>query len=786
MNRLHYDFPSARWEEALPIGNGRLGAMIYGNVSEDQLQLNEISVWSGEPQPNADRPDAYKHLPTLRKMIDEQKYKEAGELLDREFTNAGGGFDAAYFSSYQTLGDLFIEQHDKSVIFTDYYRYLDIETAVSGVEYTVNGVRYKREYFASAPANVVICRFTASQTGKIDLNIALNRNLAVVYAENNDLVMRGQTENAPGDTSRGIIFEARLHAICKGGNVKALRGSMKIESADEATLFFAARTNYRLDQKNGYRGKDPHEDVCKDIEKASECCYETLKDEHIADYRAFYAANSIHFDGDDHSDMLTHDRLKRYNEGYDDVGLIELFYQYGRYLLICSSRPSNELPANLQGLWCKDYEAPWHCDYHANINVQMNYWPAGPTNIVQCTRPFANLIKGLAANGRKTAKAYYNSDGWTVYTITNPFGWTSPGWGGGWSQYPLGGAWMVQHLCEYYAFTQDKTLLEEFWPYIKENCLFNMNILVKDDDGSFVTSPATSPENSFKDDSGNIGWVCKGTAMDIEMLWENFTYVIRCCNILDRDFELRDKLIELRSKLKKLRIGKAGQLCEWYGDWDLNAPEIHHRHTSHLYGLHPGTMISAIKTPELAAAAKKTLDIRGDDGTGWSLAWKINFWARLREGDRAYKLLKNQLRTVSDRGYNYSNGGGVYLNLFDAHPPFQIDGNFGATAGISEMFLQSHAVTDSDEYIIDILPAVPSTLSSGEIKGLLARGGFEADITWKDKRATSVIIRSLAGNRCAVYGNVTVTKNGKAVDSECLNNITVFNTVKGSEYEIIF
>ena len=786
MNKLQYNSPSAQWEEAMPIGNGRLGMMIYGYVATEQLQLNEISVWSGEQKPDADRKEAYKHLPKLRKLIDDKNYEEAQKLLDAEFTNYGGGFENAYFSSYQTLGDIFIEQHNENVKYSDFYRYLDIDSAISGVEYKIDGVEYKREYFASAPANVLVCKFSASEKGKINLKIRLQRDFAVTYAENDCLIMRGQTENAPNDTSKGIIFEGKLKAVCKNGKVKAFKGTMTVEDADEAVIFFAARTNYRLDQSNNFRGEDPHKAVCQDIEKASVRCYKCLKDEHISDYKSFYNKNVIHFDGEDFSEMLTPDRLLRFNNDKNDVGLIELFYQYGRYLMICSSRPDNELPANLQGLWCKEYVAAWHCDYHVDINVQMNYWIAGPTNLVHCTRPLANLIKGLAENGRKTAKAYYNSDGWTVYAITNPFCWTSPGWECGWSQYPLGGAWMVQHLCEYYAFTQNKDLLEEFWPYIKENCIFNINLLVEDDDGSLLTSPATSPENVFKDENGNIGWVCKGTTMDIEMLWENFTYIINICNILGKDFELRDKLINLKSKLKKLHIGKAGQLCEWYGDWDIDGPVMDHRHVSHLYGLHPGTMISAIKTPELANAARKSLELRGDAGTGWSLAWKINFWARLRDGNRAYKLLKDQLRVVSDVEENYSGGGGVYLNMFDAHPPFQIDGNFGAPTGISEMFIQNHARTESGEYIIDILPSVPDVLASGEIKGMLSRGNFEVDVKWKDKKATDIKIRSLSGKKCAVYGKANVTQNGENIVTEFMDGSTIFETDINSEYKIEF
>ncbi len=781
MNILSYKSPARAWEEALPLGNGRLGAMVYGGVNSERIQLNEISLWSGEPYPNADKMRAYEHLPRLRKLIDNREYSKAQSLLDKEFTNNGGGFDGAYSGSYQTLGELFFEIHPaRSKPYGDYSRELDIENAVCGVKYSMDSVTYTREAFVSAPYGVLSLKFTASKKSSLNITVTAKRkHCEINEAAGNQLHFCG---NADGDINH-MRFDARLVAVNYGGFVTCDGGALTVSGADSVVFFFAAGTDYILDQSNNFKGADPAQGVSDRLASAVIAGYEAVKSSHIKDYRSLYERNELFFDGEDLSHLDIPSRLRRLEKGKADPGLIELFYQFGRYLLICSSRPDNILPANLQGLWCKDYEAPWHCDYHTNINVQMNYWPAGPANLADCTRPLASLIMALIENGKKTAKAYYNSEGWTLYTITNPWLWTSPGWGGGWSQYPLGGAWMCRHLYEYYAYTQDIELLREFYPAIKENCIFNLNLLVEDTDGTLITNPSTSPENNFKD-GRRKGWVCKGNAMDIEMLYDNFSYVIDICNILGCDYDLRDRLINLRGRLRPLKIGSAGQLCEWYGDWDLNAPEIHHRHCSHMYGVHPGSMISLTETPLLAEGAKKSLEIRGDDGTGWSLAWKVNFWARLGDGNRAYKLLKRQLRVVKTKGYNYSNGGGVYPNLFDAHPPFQIDGNFGAAAGITEMLLQSHLKTNDGNFIIDILPALPDELAGGRAAGLAARGGFELDIEWENKSLVWASIESIKGGKAVLAGEYTVSLGGESVRTEYINGNTVFECKEGVRYNI--
>ncbi len=778
---LYFDKPARDWEEALPIGNGRLGAMVFSGTKKLRLQMNEITLWNGDKYPNSDKKEAYKHLPELRELINNKKFSQAADLLDKEFTNNGGGFDGAYSGSYQTFGDLYIKNLNKEKKISGFRRKLDISEAVCSDEYVVGENKITREYFSSAKSQAIFIKITSSKKAYLNYNISYElEHIENIIAENNSIVFRG---HADGNSSH-IAFAGHVIVKAEGGFVEVKKNSLNVILADSVIICFTAATDYIPDQSKNFKGKDPVQACKRVIEDINPDNYDAEKADHIRDYKLLYDKSSIELTGAEENNLTLPKRLRKFARKHNDIGLVELLFNYGKYLLICSSREDNVLPANLQGIWCKDYKAPWHSDYHTNINVQMNYWCAGPANIVHCTKPFANFICSLPENGSKTAKAYYNAPGWTLYTISNPWYWTSPGWGGAWSQYPLGGAWLCKHLVEYYNFTGDKKLLESFYEVIKENCLFNVAILFEDENGYLMTNPATSPENEFCDDEGNRGWVCRGTAMDIEMLYENFTDMIDICNVLGKDFELRDKLIVLREKLLPLKIGKAGQLQEWEGDWDLNAPEPHHRHVSHLYGLHPGTMISPEKTPDLADACRKTLELRGDDGTGWSLAWKINFFARLLDGNHAEKLIYRLLRPIKDGlCTRYSGGGGVYPNLFDAHPPFQIDGNFGATAGICEMLLQSHVKLDSGEFLIDILPALPSDWKEGSVKGLVARGNTEVDFNWKDNRVNEIALTNNIGSRIALKGKFTVSN--KTVNTKYVDGITYIDTVKGEKYMLI-
>ncbi len=780
MKQLWYNTPAAVWEAALPLGNGRFGAMVFGGVRRDILQLNDITLWSGGPTDGADRQDAYSYLPEIRRLVRNKQFGEAEQMLVEHFT---GIKDDAYYGSHTTMGEIAVEMaHGEAA--ESYRRSLSLDDALADTVYTVDGVTYTREHFVSAPAQTFDSRYTASETGALSMTVSYSRAFASVTVEGNDLVVTGKADEH-GD----MRFCVRIRILCDGGSVSvgADGASLCVDGADEVLLLCAGGTDYIPDQSANYKRESPDMMVRFTLD-ALYPDYNAVKAEHIADYKSYFDRVTLDIKGLSRDDLPTDARLiAMSDEGApDDIGLILLYYQFGRYLLISSSRPDNMLPANLQGLWNKDMKAPWNADYHTNINLQMNYWPAGPANLIECAEPLCRYIEGLVENGRKTARAYYGADGWMASMNCNPFGHTSPGSGAPWGQFAVAGAWLCTHLYEQYAFTQDKALLARIYPVIRENVLFSLETLIADEDGYLVTSPSASPENRYKTEEGHTGWVCEGATMDLEIIHETFTELLALGERLGGDEDFLARVREADKRLRPLRIGAAGQLQEWSGDWDLLAPERNHRHVSHLFGLHPGTMITPEETPELIEAAKTTLALRGDDGTGWSLAWKINFRARLGDGDHAFRHIRRILRYASgsEGTFNMVSGGGTYANLFDAHPPFQIDGNFGATAGISEMLLQSHRMYGGT-YVLYLLPALPRAFADGAVSGLCARGGFTVDMTWKRGNLDRAAIFSRVGGLCAVRGRYTVLADGTPMDAAYRDGLTLFAAEAGETYTLL-
>jgi hypothetical protein len=795
--RLWYEKPAKEWVEALPVGNGRIGAMIFGGVENELIQLNEGTLWSGGPQKKNINPDAPKYLQPIRDALAKEDYKTATALCRKM---------QGYFSeSFLPMGDLEIKQSFKTGgSANNYYRDLNLSNATASTRFEIKGVQYTREIFSTAADSVLIIRITASKQEMISLDLTLKSRIEskVVPAGNDQLILSGTAPirldpsyyNKPGRNPllqkdslghTGMRFQSILKVVPEAGNVTADNDGIHVKEANAVTIYLAAATSYNgMFKFPDTQGKDEKTIAQRQLKSALAKSYDDLKNRHISDYKKYFDRVSFTLTDTTNNqvnDKLPSDfRLKLYSYGNYDPGLEQLFYQYGRYLLISSSRPGGT-PANLQGIWNKEFRAPWSSNYTININTEMNYWPAEVTNLSEMHTPLLKWIQNLSVNGKETAKEFYKARGWVAHHNSDIWGMTNPVGNKGdgdpqWANWYMGANWLSQHLWEHYAYTGDKEFLrKEAYPVMKEAALFCFDWLVEKD-GYLITSPSNSPENVFVTGKNEKYSMTEGSYMDIEIIRDLFTNVIEASEALNMDKDFRQQVIAKRNKLLPYRIGSRGQLQEWMRDYQEEDP--HHRHTSHLFGLHPGRDISPLKTPELAQAANRTFELRGDGGTGWSKGWKINFAARLLDGDHAYKMIREILNYVDP-----AKGGadGTYPNFFDAHPPFQIDGNFAATAGISEMLLQSHLGE------IHLLPALPKAWPAGEISGLKARGNFEVNISWSNHKLAKATVQSVKGNQqCTIRTEIPVEISGVASKQSTDGKyfLNTFNTKPGVTYEI--
>ena len=756
---LWYQQPAEHFEESLVMGNGKVGATIFGGVNSDKIYLNDATLWAGEPVDPNMNPDAYQFIPSIREALENEDYRKADRLNQK--------IQGKFSESFAPLGTMFIDfEHQEDQV--NYKRKLDIERAVSTVEYEVNQVKFTREYFVSNPDKVLMIRLRSDKKEKLNFKVRFSSKLKyTINIEDEELHADGYApyHAEPGyrsnieepvlfDEKRGTRFSTYFKIKNTDGELKVSDSTLSLSGATEAVIYVSVATSFNgFDKDPAQNGLNNQLIATKQLDNAYAKEYLDIRSSHLNDFQGFFDRVKLDLGLSTAPNLPTDERLKRYAGGEEDKGLEELYFQYGRYLLISSSRTLG-VPANLQGIWNPYMRPPWSSNYTMNINVEENYWLAENTNLSEMHKPFLGFINNLSQTGAITAKTFYGVDkGWAachnsdIWAMSNPVG----DFGKGhpvWACWNMSGAWTVTHLWDHYLYNQDQEFLKnEAYPLMKGAAEFCLNWLIEDGNGHLVTSPSTSPENIYQATDGYKGATLYGSTSDMSMIRECFLQVIRASEELNTDVEFRNELKQALEKLYPYQIGRDGSLQEWYHDWEDADPK--HRHQSHLFGLYPGRHLSPTATPKLAQACRKALEIKGEKSTGWSQGWRINLWARLLDGNKAYKMFRQLLNYVDPSGLatDYGGGGGTYPNLLDAHPPFQIDGNFGGSAGVVEMLLQS------DENEILILPALPDAWESGSVKGLCARGGFELDIEWKDGHLQNLSVFSKAGKNCLLKYN---------------------------------
>jgi alpha-L-fucosidase 2 len=737
---LWYRQPATRWEEALPVGNGRIGAMIFGHVTSERLQLNEDTLWGGGPYDPVN-PEARAALPQVRQLIFDGKYSDAGKLINAKVISHPSGQ-----MPYETAGDLMLTFPDSASV-ENYRRDLNLDTAVTTVEYSEGGTRFTRQVFASPADQVIVVHLTADKKGSISFAAGFKtpQKVNIETESGNTLVMRG-TNAAVSGIKGALKFQVRARVLAEGGTISTNFDAVAVTNADSVTILIAAATSYKNYQDVS---GDPEAVVKGQIAAAAKKKFDKLLAAHTKEHQRLFRRVALDVGTSDAMKLPTDERIKGFRNGQDPQ-FASLYFQFGRYLLISSSRPGGQ-PANLQGLWNQSMNPPWQSKYTININTEMNYWPAEECNLGECVEPLIAMVKDLSRTGARTAQEMYGARGWVAHHNTDLWRATGPIDFADSGMWPSGGAWLCDHLWDRYQFSGDKKYLKDVYPVMRGATQFFLDTLVEDPTNHWlVTCPSVSPENQHPFGSA----VCAGPAMDEEILRDLFSNCIEASKILDTDSDFRKQLEQTRARLAPLQIGKQGQLQEWLGDWDAQAREQQHRHISHLYALFPSAQITPRGTPELAEAAKVSLNKRGDITTGWAIAWRINCWARLHDGNRAFSIL-NHLFDPSR----------TYPDMFDAHPPFQIDGNFGGTSAIAEMLLQSQTGE------IELLPALPGAWPGGSVKGLRARGGFEIEMAWDGGKLTSVKIKSVGGRTASVrYGDRTTEIKLKSGGTVQLNS----------------